>query len=96
MSAMKDLDLWFKEKYDEFDDDTEEWKGKNFLYFLDTPPEKGKGIRIVILHKDEEDGNMTYMQDYFEGTDYDKDITPIDMHHKVTGFIDDMMGNMPK
>lgn len=96
MGAIKELGIWFNEKYDEYDDDIGEWKGKYRLYFMSAPPEKGNGIRIVILHKDEEDGNMTYMQDYYEGTDYEKDLEPEDMYYKVTGFIDDMMENMPK
>ena len=95
MGVMKDLDLWFTEKYDKFDENTGEWMGKNLLYFMDVPPGKGNGIRIVIIHKDEEDGDMTYMQDYYEGTDYDKYIGPRDMFHKITGFIDQIMEVMP-
>lgn len=96
MGVMKDLDAWFSERYDEYDDDIGEWKGKYRLYFMDAPPEKGNGIRIVVVRRDEEDGNMSYMQDFFEGTDYEKDLEPGDMFHKVIGFIEDMMENMPK
>lgn len=96
MGAMKDLDIWFNEKYNEYDDDTGEWKEKYRLFLVNADPKKGNGIRIAVVRKDEEDGNMTYMQDYYEGTDYDKDIKPLDMFLKVTGFIDDIMENMPK
>ena len=95
MGAIKELGIWFNEKYNEFDDDIGRWTEKYGLYLTTPPIEKGIGIRIVLWMRGD-DTHMSYMQDYFEGSDYEKDLEPRDMFYKVTGFIDDMMENMPK
>lgn len=96
MGAMKDLDVWFNEKYNKFDEGAEEWIEKNILYLTNVPLEKGNGIRIVVIHKDEEDGNMSYAMDLYEGEDYKPNASPDDIYKVLTETIDAIMVNMPK
>ncbi len=92
---MKSLYDWFTNKYDVFDDDTGLWKQVNCLYLSEPPFEKGRGIRIIIKHFDSEDGVMAYIQDIFEGTDYEPDASQEKMFEVITKTIDDIMENMP-
>lgn len=88
MAMMKDIFTWFTEKYDRNDD------GINMLFLCDTPPQNGKGIRIVIKHgKDEE--RMSYIQDLYEGMDYKPDASPDDIYKVLTETIDAIMEVMP-
>ena len=94
MARMKDLFLWFSDKYDIYDEETEEWEFRNRLFLIDTPPDKGEGIRIVIKHYG--DDPQQYILDLYKGTNYDADISPEEMFEVLTNAIDGIMVNMPK
>ena len=91
---MKRLFDWFTNKYDIFDDETGKWKGVNNLWLTESPAKKGRGIRIIIRHNDEE-GPMNYIQDLFEGEDYSPDAGSDDIFKVITKTIDLIMENMP-
>ena len=93
MARMKDLYTWFCDKYDIFDDEAGEWKQINQLFVIDTPPQKGEGIRIVVKHNGEDP--QEYMLDLYKGTDYQPDLTPDEMFKIITKTIDDIMEVMP-
>lgn len=92
---MKRLFDWFTNKYDIFDEETGTRKGVNDLFLADPPPQKGRGIRIIIRHNEGED-TMSYIQDLFEGTDYSPDAEPDDIFEVITKTIDAIMEVMPK
>jgi len=94
MARMKDLFTWFSDKYDIYNEDTDEWEFRNRLFLMDTPPNKGEGIRIVVKHYG--DDPQMYMLDLYKGTDYKDDISPDEMFEKLTDVIDEIMENMPK
>lgn len=88
---MKRLYDWFTNMYDEYDDEKGEWKGIRELLLQEPDPRKGKGVRIVVRCKDDDD-KMTYIQDLFEGKDFGPDD---DMFEVITKAIEDIMENMP-
>lgn len=92
---MKRLFDWFTNKYGIFDDEAGELKVVNDLFLAEPPPEKGRGIRIIIRHNDPEDP-MSYIQDLFEGKDYSPDAEPDDIFKVITETIDAIMEVMPK
>ena len=92
---MKRLFDWFKNKYDIFDNETNEWKEVNNICLTEPPAEKGRGIRIIIRHNEGED-TMSYIQDLFEGKDYSPDAGPDDIFKVITETIDAIMEVMPK
>ena len=94
MARMKDLHTWFMDKYDIYDEETDEWQYKNMLFLVDVPPKNGEGIRIVIKHNG--DDPQTYFMDLYKGTDYTDEATPDDMFKILTDTIDNIMVNMPK
>ena len=94
MARMKDLFTWFMDKYDIYDEDNDEWQYLNMLFLVDVPPEKGKGVRIIVKHKG--DDPQDYIMDLYEGTDYKADPTPDEMFKVITDAVDNIMEYMPK
>ena len=94
MARMKDLFTWFSDKYDIYDENTDEWEFRNRLFICEPPIEKGSGVRIIVKHYG--DDPQQYMLDLYEGTDYKADISPEEMFKVLTNAIDAIMEVMPK